>query len=81
MIKLKLNLYNNYYIKKMKTMKKTLYGLADGFRYFDRYPRLITFTYNKKEEFKTLIGGTISIATFIVLILYAYVVGRTLIEK
>ena len=65
----------------MKTMKKTLNWLADGFRYFDRYPRLITFTYNKKEEFKTLVGGTISIATFTVLILYAYVVVRTMIQK
>ena len=55
--------------------------MTDGIRYFDRYPRLITFSYNRKEEFKTLIGGMISIATFTVLILYAYVVFRTMIEK
>ena len=54
----------------MKTMKKTLYGLADGLRYFGRYPRLITFAYNKKEESKTLVGGSISIATLTVLIFY-----------
>ena len=65
----------------MKAMNKILNGLSDGLRYFDRYPRLITFTYNKKEEFKTLIGGFISFATFIVLILYVYVVVRTMIEK
>ena len=48
---------------------------------FDRYPKILSFTYKKKEEFKTIVGGIISIATYVVLLLYAYVMLRIMFEK
>ena len=55
--------------------------IADGTRYFDRYPKLITFTYNRRDEFRTIIGGVVSIATYVVLILYSYLMVRIMFER
>ena len=55
--------------------------MKDFTKYFDRYPRIISFSYKGKEEFRTFIGGIISIGTFVVLILYAYIMFSILIFK
>ena len=65
----------------MDSLAKAADYLIDWTRHLDRYPKMITFTYNKKEEFKTIIGGVVSIATYIVLILYAYLIIRIMFEK
>ena len=65
----------------MDSLAKAADCLINWTRHLDRYPKLITFTYNKKEEFKTIIGGVVSIATYIVLILYAFLMTRIMFEK
>ena len=65
----------------MKVAKSIFKSIPNGIRFLDRYPKHITFTYKNKKEFKSLIGGLISIGTFVVLLLYTYATLRILIEK
>ena len=61
--------------------RKIYSGFKNGIKYFDRYPNIISFTFKGESEFKTFIGGFISIGTFVVLGLYAYIVLKNLILK
>ena len=55
-----------------------------GFSYvkdFDMYGKRIAFTYKGQEEYKTLLGGIITIIVTIVMILYAQIMFRVLIGR
>ena len=54
---------------------------ADKIKSVDRYSRTITFSFRGKESFGTLLGGLMSIATYVVLMLYAYSILRIMFEK
>ena len=47
----------------------------------DRYSRIISFTYNDREEFGTVFGGLVSLVTYIVLAIYAYTLLKIMFEK
>ncbi|CAI2382333.1 unnamed protein product [Moneuplotes crassus] len=48
---------------------------------FDMYPKTISFTFNGEEEFKTLIGGTVSLVIKVVIIMYSYLMLRIMIDR
>ena len=54
---------------------------ANKVKSIDRYSRTITFSFRGKESFGTLFGGLVSIATYVVLMLYAYSILRIMFEK
>ena len=54
---------------------------ADKVKSVDRYSKTITFSFRGKERFGTLFGGLVSIATYLVLLLYAYSMLRIMFEK
>ena len=55
--------------------------VADKVKSVDRYSKVISFTFRDKESFGTLLGGFVSIATYIVIALYAYLMMRIVFEK
>ena len=58
--------------------------LYKGFSYvkdIDMYGKRIAFTYRGKEQYKTYLGGIITIMVVVVMILYAQIMFRVLIEK
>ena len=55
--------------------------IARKIKSFDRYSRIITFSFKGKESFGTLFGGFISLATYIVLTIYAYAILRIMFER
>ena len=54
---------------------------ADKIKTIDRYYRTISFTFNCRNEFGTVIGGLVSIATYIILALYAYTLLKIMFER
>ena len=62
-------------------LKLGLKIVSDKIKSVDRYSRTITFTFNNKSSFGTIFGGLVSIVTYVVLVIYAYVVFRTMFER
>ncbi|CAI2377012.1 unnamed protein product [Moneuplotes crassus] len=67
-------------------MAKGILAKASGFvtdriKGFDMYPTSINFTFDGQEEFKTLIGGVVSIVIKVIIILYSYLMLRIMIER
>ncbi|CAI2386664.1 unnamed protein product [Moneuplotes crassus] len=48
---------------------------------FDMYPHTVSFTFKGQEEFKTMIGGFISFVIKVVILYYAYVMVRLMLER
>ena len=61
--------------------KRSAAVVADRFKAVDRYSRIITFSFEGKESFGTLLGGFVSVITYVVLFIYAYVVLRIMFER
>ena len=47
----------------------------------DRYSKPINLSYKNKDSFGTLFGGIMSIATYVALTLYAYLILRIMYER
>ena len=61
--------------------KKSFDFVTDKVRGVDRYSRTISFTYKDKESFGTLFGGFVSVITYIILLIYSYLMLRITFEK
>ncbi|CAI2382433.1 unnamed protein product [Moneuplotes crassus] len=62
-------------------LKKSSKYILEKVRDRDMYPRPIAFTFKGKEEFRTLFGGLISMAIQVVIVLYAYIMLKIMIER
>ena len=55
--------------------------VSEKIRGIDRYSRIITFTYKNKDTFGTVFGGLVSIATYLVLAIYASAILKIMLER
>ena len=62
-------------------LRRSAAVVADKFKAVDRYSRIITFSFGGKESFGTLLGGFVSVITYVVLFIYAYTILKIMFEK
>ena len=56
-------------------------GASNYIKSFDNFGKAITFTYKGEEEFKTFIGGVMSLFAFVILVIYAQLMIRVMLDR
>ncbi|CAI2385115.1 unnamed protein product [Moneuplotes crassus] len=65
----------------VRILRKSADYFLNSLRGLDMYPKTIKFTYKGQEEYKTLLGGLVSLAINVVILIYAWMLFTIMVSN